>query len=167
MAFTYNSITLVGNTGRDADLRYTQTGKAVTGFSMAVSHRYQRNNEWQEETEWFNVSCWGDRWAESVANNIRRGNRVMVVGRLSTREYQARDGATRISLEVSASQIVYLTPKDDQGNGDGGYNQQQQAPQSSPSVYNPNQQEQPAQGYGTSQQAGETPPEEDLENLPW
>ena len=67
-----NLILLIGNAGRDAELRYTANGRAVASFSMAVNRRYQVNNEWQEETEWFNVSVWGQQ-AENVANSVRRG----------------------------------------------------------------------------------------------
>ena len=164
--YSFNEITLLGNAGRDAELRYTQSGKAVTGFSMAVSRRFQRNNEWEEHTEWFNISVWGDRWAESVANNVKRGTKVMVVGELSTREYQTQSGEMRTSLDVSARKIIYPTPKSDQQGGNGGHDQGT-APSSSPSVYNPNQQTAATDPNVAPQQQASSHDGENLEDLPW
>ena len=56
-----NQILLIGNAGRDAELRYTANGRAVANFSIAVNRRWMSNNEWQEETEWFNVSVWDSK----------------------------------------------------------------------------------------------------------
>ena len=66
------------------------------------------NNEWQEETEWFNVSVWGQQ-AENIANRVRRGSRVFVDGRLSTREWTNQSGVTRTSLEVNAYRVINLS----------------------------------------------------------
>ena len=113
-----NLILLIGNAGRDAELRYTASGRAVASFSIAVNRNYQVNGEWREETEWFNVSSWGQQ-AESVANSIRRGSRVFVEGRLSTREYTTQAGLTRTSLDVNAFRVINLTGRDE--GGEGGY----------------------------------------------
>jgi single-strand DNA-binding protein len=108
---TLNQILLIGNAGRDAELRYTQNGTAVTNFSMAVNRRYQLREEMREDTEWFNVSTW-QRQAEFVAERVKRGTRVFVDGRLSTREYTAGNGESRISLDVNASRVIALSPRD-------------------------------------------------------
>ena len=106
-----NQILLIGNAGRDAELRYTQNGTAVTNFSIAVNRRYQSRDELREETEWFNVAAWDQR-AEFVAERVKRGSRVFVDGRLSTREYTAGNGEPRTSLEVTANRVIVLTPRD-------------------------------------------------------
>jgi len=108
---TLNQILLIGNAGRDAELRYTPSGTAVANFSLAVNRRYQSRNEMREETEWFNVSAW-DRQAETVSNLVRRGQRVFVDGRLSTRQYISNSGESRISLDVNANRVLVLSPRD-------------------------------------------------------
>ncbi len=159
-----NLILLIGNAGRDAELRYTATGRAVASFSMAVNRSYQVNNEWQEETEWFNVSVWGQQ-AENVASRVRRGAKVFVEGRLSTREYTNQAGIARTSLDVNAFRVLNLTGREE--GEEGGYGSYPPAAQET----------QQAQGGGSSpspQQAApvgggyDQPPEgDDLEDLPW
>ena len=154
-----NQILLIGNAGRDAELRYTQSGRAVANFSIAVSRRWQVNNEWQEETEWFNVAVWGN-YAENIANSIKRGNKVFVEGRLQSREYTNQAGVTRTSLDVNAYKVLNLSPREDgeQSNGysqSGGYLEQAAQPAASG-------------GYGgapVEAQASSDP--QDLEDLPW
>src|SRR3954462_14036281 len=100
---------IIGNLGRDPEMRYTPSGRPVTEFSVAVnqSTKNQQTGEWNEETDWFRVSVWGDR-AERAAEQLRQGNRVFVEGRFRTREYEARDGQKRISLEITADSLVNL-----------------------------------------------------------
>ncbi|MFL5757837.1 MAG: single-stranded DNA-binding protein [Chloroflexota bacterium] len=100
---------IIGNLGRDPEMRYTPSGRPVTEFSVAVnqSTKNQQTGEWNEETDWFRVSVWGDR-AERAAEQLRKGNRVFVEGRFRTREYEARDGQKRISLEITADSLVNL-----------------------------------------------------------
>lgn len=159
-----NLILLIGNAGRDAELRYTATGRAVASFSMAVNRSYQVNNEWQEETEWFNVSVWGQQ-AENVASRVRRGAKVFVEGRLSTREYTNQSGIARTSLDVNAFRVLNLSGREE--GEEGGYGSYPPAAQET----------QQAQGGGSPpspQQAApvgggyDQPPEgDDLEDLPW
>src|SRR3954452_3070485 len=100
---------IIGNLGRDPEMRYTPSGRPVTEFRVAVnqSTKNQQTGEWNEETDWFRVSVWGDR-AERAAEQLRKGNRVFVEGRFRTREYEARDGQKRISLEITADSLVNL-----------------------------------------------------------
>ena len=107
MAFC--KISIIGNLGRDPEMRYTPNGKAVTQFTVAVnqSTKNQQTGEWIEETDWFRVSVFGDR-AERTAEQLRKGNRVFVEGRFRTREYDARDGQHRVSLEITADSVVSL-----------------------------------------------------------
>jgi single-strand DNA-binding protein len=116
MAFA--KVMIIGNLGRDPEMRYTPTGRPVTEFSVAVnqSTKNQQTNEWVEATDWFRVTVWGDR-AERTAEQFRKGNRVFVEGRFRTREYEARDGQKRISLEITADNVISLEARarDDEG----------------------------------------------------
>ena len=162
-----NQIILIGNAGRDAELRYTQSGTAVANFSMAVNRRYQVREEMREETEWFNVSAW-ERQAEFVSDRVKRGTRVFVDGRLSTREYTAGNGETRTSLDVNANRVIALSPRDDDTNQGPGYPSQDEN-RRQPNGYASN-------GHTTSEYRqtaaadnSTSLPEDgsDLENLPW
>lgn len=104
MATNSNSITLVGNLTRDPELRYTQGGRAVANFGMAVNRRYQMNGEWQEETSFFNVVAWAEL-GENAAASLSKGSRTIVFGRLQQREYENREGEKRSMVEVVADDI--------------------------------------------------------------
>ncbi|MEX2628013.1 MAG: single-stranded DNA-binding protein [Ilumatobacteraceae bacterium] len=104
MATNSNSITLVGNLTRDPELRYTQGGRAVANFGMAVNRRYQVNGEWQEETSFFNVVAWAEL-GENAAASLSKGSRMIVFGRLQQREYENREGEKRSMVEVVADDI--------------------------------------------------------------
>ena len=116
MAFC--KISIIGNLGRDPEMRYTPNGKPVTQFSVAVnqSTKNQQTGEWIEETDWFRVSVFGDR-AERAAEQLRKGNRVFVDGRFRTREFEGNDGQKRTSLDVVADNVINLEkrPRDDEG----------------------------------------------------
>ena len=140
MAFC--KVMIIGNLGRDPEMRYTPTGKPVTQFSVAVnqSTKNQQTGEWIEETDWFRVSVWGDR-AERMAESLRKGNKVFVEGRFKTRQFEGRDGQTRTALEITADSIVNLErrPREDdgsfggQGQGQGqGYGGGEAVPAASP-----------------------------------
>ncbi len=114
MAFC--KLMIIGNLGRDPEMRYTPTGKPVTQFTVAVnqSTKNQQTGEWTEETDWFRVSVFGDR-AERAAEQLRKGNRVFVEGRFRTREFEGNDGQKRTSLDVTADNVISLErrPRDD------------------------------------------------------
>jgi single-strand DNA-binding protein len=99
-----STVTLVGNLTRDPELRFTQGGRAVATLGMAVSRRYQVNNEWQEQTSFFNVICWGTL-GENAASSLAKGTRVVVTGRLEQRSYETQDGDKRSIVEVVAEEI--------------------------------------------------------------
>ena len=117
-----SQILLIGNAGRDAELRYTQSGTAVANFSIAVNRRYRTGDDMREETEWFNVSAW-QRQAEFAADRVKRGTRVFVDGRLSTREYTSGNGENKISLDVNANRVIALSAKEGGENHSAGYPQ--------------------------------------------
>lgn len=110
---SFNRITIVGYLGRDAELRYTPQGTAVCSFSVATTERRKdRAGEYQDITTWFNVSVWGSR-AESTSQYLSKGKLVYLEGRLTQREYQDRDGNTRMSLDVNASDLQFVGPRGD------------------------------------------------------
>jgi len=99
-----NSITLSGTLGKDVELRFTAAGKAVASFGIAVNRRYQVNNEWQEQTSWFNVTAWGEL-GENAAGSLAKGSRVIVSGRLESREFEGKDGVKKTAVEIVADDL--------------------------------------------------------------
>lgn len=99
-----SNITLVGNITRDPELRFTTGGRGVASFGIAVSRRYQVNNEWQEQTSFFNVTAWGTL-GENAAASLTKGTRVVVTGRLEQRSYETNDGEKRSVVEIVADEI--------------------------------------------------------------
>ena len=99
-----STVTLVGNLTREPELRFTQGGRAVATLGLAVSRRYQVNNEWQEQTSFFNVVAWG-QLGENAAASLTKGTRVIVSGRLEQRSYETQNGEKRSVVEISADEI--------------------------------------------------------------
>jgi single-strand DNA-binding protein len=108
-----SKIQIIGNLGRDPELRYTPNGRPVASFTVAVnqSQKNQQSGEWIESTDWFRVSVWGDR-GERVAEQLRKGSRVFVDGRFRTREYEANDGQKRMSLDITADTVLGLDKRE-------------------------------------------------------
>jgi single-strand DNA-binding protein len=108
-----SKIQIIGNLGRDPELRYTPNGRPVASFTVAVnqSTKNQQTNEWIESTDWFRVSVWGDR-GERAAESLRKGSRVFVDGRFRTREYEANDGQKRLSLDITADTVLGLDKRE-------------------------------------------------------
>jgi single-strand DNA-binding protein len=104
--------TLIGNVGRDPEMRYTQAGKPVLNFSVACNRMGPQTPEGErrEETEWFTVVCFG-RLAEVAQNLVTKGSKVFVEGRIQTRSYEGRDGQTRHVVEVVAGELQMLSPR--------------------------------------------------------
>jgi single-strand DNA-binding protein len=116
MAFC--KIMFIGNLGRDPEMRYMPNGRPVTQFSVAVSHsKPDGQGGWVDEgTDWYRVSVFGDR-AERIAEQLRKGMKVFVEGRLKTSEYVGKDNEKRFSLDVSADNVINLAAR---GSGDDG-----------------------------------------------
>ena len=123
-----NKMLVIGNVGRDPEMRYTPNGNAVTSFSIAVNRTYTpAGGERQQETEWFNVSAW-NRLAEVCNNYVTKGMKVYVEGSLRSRSWIGQDGQTRFSNEISANTVQFLDrpqsggpPGESGGYGGGGY----------------------------------------------
>lgn len=111
-----NSVVLIGRLATDPELRYTQTGVAVTNFRLAVDRPFT-NQQGERETDFFPIISFR-RLAETVAHNLGKGRLVAVEGRLQARSYQAQDGGTRWITEVVADNVRFLDwPKDGQQGG--------------------------------------------------
>jgi single-strand DNA-binding protein len=106
-----NKCMIIGNLGRDPEMRYTSGGQAVTQFTVAVNRNYKNQaGEWQEETEWFRVVAWGPL-AERTAEYLRKGRKVYVEGRLQTRQWDDREGQKRYTTELVANTVTQLDPR--------------------------------------------------------
>ncbi len=120
----YHTIIIVGNLGREPEMRYTPGGQAVTNFSVATSRQYQGNDgQMVKETIWFRISVWGKQ-AESCNTYLHKGSKVLVEGRLQPdpstggpRVFQRQDGTSGSSFEVTASTVRFLSSR---GEGEGG-----------------------------------------------
>ena len=99
-----STVTVVGNLTRDPELRFTSGGRGQASFGLAVSRRYQVNNEWQEQTSFFNVVAWGTL-GENAAASLTKGTRVVVSGRLEQRQYETKEGEKRSVVEINADEI--------------------------------------------------------------
>lgn len=101
-----NSITIIGNSVRDVELRYTPSGQAVGTFGVAVNRKWQnrQTQEWQEETSFLDVVCWG-QLAENVVESCPKGTRVIVTGRVSQRSWETAEGDKRSKIEIVADDI--------------------------------------------------------------
>ena len=112
-----NKVILVGNLGKDPELRYTSSGTAVATFSLATSERYKdRNGEQQEKTEWHNIVAWRNL-AEICGKYLHKGKQIYIEGRIQTRSYDDRDGNKRYITEIVADQMQMLGSRDEMGGG--------------------------------------------------
>jgi len=105
-----NTVTLVGRAGQDPEIRYFESGKVKTSFSIAVS-RWSKNGEL---TDWFNVELW-DKQAEVAGQYVKKGSLVAIEGRLAVDKWSAQDGSSRERTLVRASNLRLLGSKKDQG----------------------------------------------------
>jgi len=105
---SFNRIILVGNLGRDPELRYTPQGTPVCSFSMATNERRKdKSGEMQDQTTWFRVTLWG-RQAETASQYLTKGRPVYIEGRLRVEEWTDRDGKPRHTLEVHATDMQFI-----------------------------------------------------------
>lgn len=114
-----NKVILIGNVGRDPELRYTASGTAVTNFSLATSRRYKdRDGNQREETEWHRCVAWA-RLAEIINQYAPKGKQLYLEGRLQTRQWDDKDGNTKYTTEIVIEEMKLLGGRGDgQGGGD-------------------------------------------------
>ena len=116
----FQQITIVGNLGRDPEMRYTPSGVPVTSFSVATSRRYQtQDGQWQEKTIWFRATAWR-KTAETVSQYLTKGSKVLIIGELEEpRPWTDKEGNTQVSLEVTVQTIKFLSARgENSGGGD-------------------------------------------------
>jgi single-strand DNA-binding protein len=99
-----STITLVGNLTREPELRHTPNGSVVANFGLAVNRRWRAGEDWQEQTSFFNVVAWREL-GENVASSLRRGDLVVVHGRLEQRSWTTEAGDRRSTVEVVADDV--------------------------------------------------------------
>jgi len=141
---SYHTTILVGNLGRDPEMRYTPSGQAVTSFSVAVSEAYtSANGEKIKKTIWFRVSAWGKQ-AETCNQYLKKGSKVLVEGRISAdpttggpKIFTRQDGTAGSSFEITATIVRFLSSRGDNESG-------------------------PVSGGGGGMEMAELPPEDDI-----
>ncbi len=116
----YQQITIVGNVGRNPELRYTQNGVAVCDFSVAVNKVTNVNGEKREKVTWFKVTAWR-QLAELVNQYVQKGRQVMVVGEVSVSAYTDKSGQPAATLELTANEVRFLGGRDGGGEGRGNF----------------------------------------------
>ena len=118
-----NNVTLQGKLGKDIDLKYTQSGKAVGTTSIAVDRDFKNANG-EKETDWVNIVFWG-KTAETVANYFRKGDEILVVGRIQTRSYEDNSGSRKYVTEVVTDKFSFTTGRKSQNTQGGGVSNSQ------------------------------------------
>jgi len=107
MAFSLNRVTLIGNLGRDAETRFTTNNVSVTNFSLATTRGYKdKDGNWQNETTWHNIT--GFNISDYYKDNLKKGKKFYVEGRISKREYNDKDGNKRTSTDVIVEKLIPL-----------------------------------------------------------
>jgi len=131
-----NKVMLIGNLGKDPEVRYTAGGTAVASFSIATTEKFKgKSGDWEEKTEWHNITLWA-RLAEIAGEYLSKGKTVYIEGRLQTRKWQDKEGKDRYTTEIVGEKMQMLSSKGEGGGGGG------QRPASRPSQ----QQSQGSQG---------------------
>jgi single-strand DNA-binding protein len=143
-----NKVTLIGNLGRDPELRRTASGMAVANFTMATTETWNnRNGEREQHTEWHRIVCWG-RLAERISEQLSKGRQVYVEGRLQTREWEDREGTKRRTTEINARTVLMLGRRSEYGD----------SPSGGPSGDEPREPSDEETGQGAEQ----LPPDDDI-----
>ncbi len=129
MAENINRVTITGNLTADPELRHTPSGTAVCSLRVAVNgRRKDQSGQWVDKPNYFNVVVWGAQ-GENCNNFLSRGRPVAVDGRLDWREWEAKDGGKRQTIEIVADTVQFLGSRDGSGGGQGGQGNQGHANQ--------------------------------------
>jgi single-strand DNA-binding protein len=115
-----NRVTIIGNLGKDPEVRYSQSGTAVANMRLGATERRKDGDSWQDHTEWFTVICFG-KTAENAGRFLKKGRQVFVEGRLQTRQWQDKENQTRYTTEVVANQLIFLGGGKEGGAESGGF----------------------------------------------
>jgi single-strand DNA-binding protein len=143
MAKSVNKVILIGNLGKDPEVKYTPSGTAVANFTLATNERYKdKDGQWQDRTEWHNIVAW-QRTAEIAGEYLKKGRSVYIEGRLQTRSWDDKDGQKHYKTEIVAQDLVLLGGREaGEGGGAGrtrgaaasGSDFDQRAPEPTPDV---------------------------------
>jgi single-strand DNA-binding protein len=119
MAKGVNKVILLGNLGKDPDVRYTPNGVPVTTFSLAINRNVKDGDGWKEQTEWVRCVAW-ERQAETIGQYVKKGNQLYIEGRLQTREWTDKDDVKRYTTEIIVQDFTLIGSKkqNDEGGGD-------------------------------------------------
>ena len=105
---SFNKVTILGNLGRDPEVRTTPAGNTVANFSVATTDKWGQGEERQERTEWHRVVVWG-KLAETCGEYLSKGRQVLVEGRLQSHSYEDNEGVKRYVTEIIAHQVEFLS----------------------------------------------------------
>jgi len=132
MAGSLNKVTLIGNLGKDPEIRKTQDGRPIAVFSIATTESWKDKNsgERRDKTEWHNIVIFNEGLCRVVENYVKKGSKIYIEGQLQTRKWQDKDGNDRYTTEVVlqgyGGQLIMLDARGQQsGANNGGYNNQQ------------------------------------------
>lgn len=103
-----NKVQIIGNLGKDPEMKYTPSGKSVTAFNVAVNSTYTSNGEQRKETEWFNVEAWG-KTGEIIKQYVSKGSLIYVEGRLKTDKFEDKSGETKYFTKVVVTSFQFLS----------------------------------------------------------
>ncbi|MBW4054550.1 MAG: single-stranded DNA-binding protein [Proteobacteria bacterium] len=113
-----NKVMLIGNLGKDPEVRFTASGQAVASFSLATSEKFKgKTGEWEERTEWHNITLWG-KLAEIAGEYLSKGKTIYVEGRLQTRKWQDKSGNDRYTTDIVGDKMQMLSAKGERSGGD-------------------------------------------------
>jgi|SRR5574344_757667 single-strand DNA-binding protein len=141
-----NKVMLIGNVGKDPEVRHLESGVVTASFTIATTERYKdRNGEMKDQTEWHNIVCWRSL-AEIVEKYVKKGTQLYIEGKIKSRSYNDKDGITRYVTEIVADSLQMLGRKSD---NQGSY--APQTPSQRPAAVNPYQQPAPAQNIAPSE----------------
>ena len=167
-----NKVLLIGNAGRDPEVRHLESGAMTATFSLATTEKFKDRStgETREQTEWHNIVCWRNL-AEIVEKYVKKGTQLFIEGRIRTRSYNDKDGNTRYVTEIVADNMQLLGRKSDNPASQGGWQAQTTRPSQAPEyrqTYQPAREQEPQ--YRQNVQtvpAADLPVEEIGDDLPF
>ena len=120
MAKSVNKVILIGNLGKDPEVKYTPSGTPVAKFSLATNEKYKdKGGEWQERTEWHNIVAW-QRLAEIIGEYVKKGSKLYIEGRLQTSSWEDKQsGEKKYRTEIVANDVVLLSGRGEGGDSEG------------------------------------------------
>jgi single-strand DNA-binding protein len=115
-----NKVMLIGNLGKDPEVRFTASGQAVASFSLATSEKFKgKSGDWEERTEWHNITLWG-KLAEIAGEYLSKGKTIYVEGRLQTRKWQDKSGNDRYTTDIVGDKMQMLSAKGERSSSTSG-----------------------------------------------